>query len=133
MITVLCNGVFDVLHNGHLEHLRQAKGMGDRLIVAVTLDEFVNKGPGRPFNKWAERADMLRELRCVDDVIESRGAVLAVKSIRPTYFVKGMDYADGKHWTEDVEAACREVGTELRFTTTDKTSIDEIIRRALRD
>jgi bifunctional ADP-heptose synthase (sugar kinase/adenylyltransferase) len=104
--------------------------MGDRLIVSLTVDAWVKKGPGRPFNKWAERADMLRELRCVDEVIPTIGAVAAIREVRPTYFVKGMDYAEGKNWTEDVEAICREVGTELRFTTTDKTSIDQIMKRA---
>ena len=130
-IIVLASGCFDIPHPGHLEHLRQARGMGDRLIVALTLDEFVNKGPGRPRVKWPERAEMLREWRCVDEVIPARSSIEAIQSVRPTYFVKGIDYADGKHWTEDVEAICREVGTELRFTTTDKTSIDDIIKRAL--
>ena len=45
---VLCHGVFDVVHTGHLNYLKKAKELGDTLIVSVTSDKFVNKGPGRP-------------------------------------------------------------------------------------
>ena len=45
---VLCHGVFDVVHSGHLNYLKKAKELGDTLIVSVTSDKFVNKGPGRP-------------------------------------------------------------------------------------
>lgn len=131
MHIVLTNGCFDVFHIGHLEHLRQARSMGDKLIVALTHDEAVNKGPGKPVNKWAARAELLRELRCVDEVIGTSSAVTAIRLVRPTYFVKGVDYADGKHWTEDVNAACYEVGTTVRFTDTPKTSAAEIIRKAI--
>ena len=131
MKIVLANGCYDILHAGHVQHLKQARSMGDRLIVALTLDEFVNKGPGRPINKWHARAEVLRELRCVDEVIPTVGACSAIQAIRPTYFVKGIDYADGDRWTEAIEKTCEEVGTVLRFTDTPKQSVTEIIRKAL--
>jgi len=131
MIIVLANGCFDILHVGHVEHLQQAKKMGDILIVALTADENVNKGPGRPVNKWHDRMTVLRELRCVDVVIKSRSSMDALHLIKPNIFVKGIDYADGKHFTEDVAGTCEDLGVELRFTSTMKRSANDIIRKAL--
>ena len=130
-VIVLANGCYDVFHAGHLAHLKEARAMGDNLIVALTVDSWVKKGPGRPINKWADRAALLKELRCVDEVIPSIGAIQAISEVRPTIFVKGIDYADGRNWTEGVEAVCKELGVELRFTTTPKTSAAEIIRKAM--
>ena len=131
MIRVLASGCFDVLHFGHLEHLREARAMGDYLIVALTEDAFVNKGPGRPINHWPERAELLRELRCVDEVISARNSVEAIRATRPTIFVKGIDYALGDRFTEDVEGACKETGAELRFTSSAKRSATDIIKKAM--
>lgn len=132
MIKVLANGCFDVLHDGHLQHLREAREMGDCLIVSLTEDAHVNKGPGRPINCWSERAELLKELRCVDGVVPARNACEAIRWIRPTIFVKGIDYAGMDKFTEDVAAACKEVGAELRFTTSAKKSASEIIRKAMK-
>ena len=132
MIKVLANGCFDVLHHGHLEHLREARAMGDYLVVSLTEDAFVNKGEGRPINHWPERAEMLRELKCVDEVISTRNACEAIRSVRPTIFVKGIDYAGMDKFTEDVATACKEVGAELKFTTSAKKSASEIIRKAMK-
>lgn len=129
MRTVMVNGCFDILHRGHIEHLTHASYMGDRLIVALTTDAFVMKGPGRPINTWVDRAHVLFALKVVDDVIATNTAMDAIRLIKPTYFVKGIDYADGGSWTEDVEAACRETGTIIRFTSTPKRSVADIIRR----
>lgn len=130
MKVILCNGVFDILHIGHIEHLREARKMGDRLIVALTDDDYVRKGPGRPINCWQDRAELLRELRCVSEVIHSVGAVNAIRMVRPSVFVKGIDYADGKRFTEGVERACEMYRAELRFTSSPKRSAKEIIRKA---
>ena len=131
MHKVLANGCFDILHDGHLQHLREARAMGDYLVVALTEDAFVNKGPGRPINHWPERADLLRELRCVDAVIMARNACEAIRSVRPKIFVKGIDYSLGDKFTEDVPGACKEVGAELRFTSAPKQSAKEIITKAI--
>ena len=129
MLVVLCNGCFDVLHIGHLWHLREARKMGHRLIVALTRDEHVGKGGGRPFYPFAERAAMLAELRCVDKVIPANNAMEAIRTIRPTFFVKGIDYAGGDRFTEDVAAACAEVGAIIRYTSSPKRSAADIIRK----
>lgn len=129
MKIVLANGVFDILHIGHVEHLRQARSMGDFLIVSLTVDECVNKGPGRPIHTWEERASILRELRCVSSVFKTRNAVEAIHWIKPDIFVKGIDYAKGG-FTEDVKKACTETETLLCFTDTPKRSVTELIKRA---
>ena len=125
---VMVNGCFDILHRGHVEHLTHANYMGDRLVVALTNDAFVNKGPKRPVNTWADRAHVLLALHVVDDVIATNNAVDAIRLIKPTYFVKGIDYADGGSWTEAVEEACKETGTIIRFTDTPKRSVTDIIK-----
>jgi rfaE bifunctional protein nucleotidyltransferase chain/domain len=126
---VLANGVFDVLHVGHVEHLEEARKMGTRLIVSLTADESVNKGPGRPLYKWADRASVLRALRCVSEVIQTYSAVQAIRRVQPDIFCKGIDYAGMDRFTEDVVAACREVGAAIRFTSAPKQSVTEIIKR----
>src|SRR3990167_3938894 len=120
VIVVLCNGCFDIFHAGHLAHLKEARQLGDTLVVALTLDAYVNKGPGRPINLWDDRAELLRELRCVDRVIPTTSAVAAILYLRPSIFVKGVDYAGGLRFTEDVEGACKGAGAVLRYTTAPK-------------
>ena len=70
---VLAHGTFDLLHIGHLRHLREAKRHGTRLFVTITADAFVNKGPGRPIFSEHMRAEMLGALEFVDAV----GIILA--------------------------------------------------------
>lgn len=127
MRVILANGCFDVLHRGHIEHLREARAMGDILIVSLTMDEYVNK-PGRPINTWGDRASVLRELRCVGAVIPTPNAVSAIRNVRPAVFVKGIDYVGGK-FSEGVIEACLEVGAEIRYTKSEKLSSTEIIRK----
>ena len=93
---VQCHGVFDLLHPGHLAHLAEAKAQGDVLIVTITPDRFVNKGPGRPIFTQEHRAFMLAGLEVVDlvAVTDSPTAVNAITSIRPDVYVKGPDYID---------------------------------------
>ena len=69
---VLCHGVFDVVHTGHLNYLKKAKELGDTLIVSVTSDKFVNKGPGRPVFDINQRMNFLSELKFIDKVYESK-------------------------------------------------------------
>jgi rfaE bifunctional protein nucleotidyltransferase chain/domain len=128
MITVLANGCFDVLHVGHLKHLEAAKKLGDTLIVSLTLDEHVNKGPGLPIHTWEERAELLRGLRCVDEVVPSVDDCAAIRVIRPNVFVKGIDYEDSP-LLDAAKAACDEVGAILVVTQTPKWSSRAIVER----
>lgn len=93
---VMTNGVFDVLHVGHLRYLQAARELGDLLIVAVNDDDSVRrlKGPSRPLNKLGERLEMLAGLRCVDYVTafgEDTPARL-IGRVLPDLLVKGGDY-----------------------------------------
>ena len=119
---VHCHGVFDLLHPGHVKHFQAAKSKGDILIVTLTKDEYVNKGPGRPVFNHHLRAETIAALQCVDYVAinDWPTAVETIKKLRPHYFVKGSDYAQkqeditGKIYEE--EEAIRAVGGMLYFT-----------------
>ena len=95
---VFTNGVFDLLHPGHLRYLQQARDLGDVLIVGVNSDRSVraNKGPGRPITPELERVEILEALRCVDAVVvfddETPHAVIA--ALQPDVLVKGADWAE---------------------------------------
>ena len=67
-VVVLAHGTFDLMHLGHVRHLEAAKKEGDVLIVTLTSDRFVNKGPGRPIFTHFIRAEMIASLECVDHV-----------------------------------------------------------------
>lgn len=133
---VLVNGCFDLFHYGHLLHLEEAKKMGDRLVVSVTSDKYVNKGPGRPVFSEDQRAEVLKSLRCVDQVIIVDSSIEALKKIMPDIFVKGADYVVSfdervhnldKMRKEDVDF-CVDNGIEIKFTYTKKYSSTELIK-----
>lgn len=91
---VLCHGVFDVLHYGHIAHLNQAKNFGDILVVSITDDAFVNKGPDRPIFSSIIRAKTILNLEAVDFVIisKSQNALSVLGQIKPDIYVKDKEY-----------------------------------------
>lgn len=91
---VLCHGVFDVLHYGHISYLNTAKKFGDILVVSVTDDSFVSKGPDRPVFSALIRAKFLLNLEAVDFVIISKSpnAISVLSQIKPNYYVKDQEY-----------------------------------------
>jgi rfaE bifunctional protein nucleotidyltransferase chain/domain len=93
---VLAHGVFDLLHIGHIRHLKQASSHGDALVVTITSDAFVNKGPDRPVFRENLRAEALAALETVDYVAISDNATAesAIQNIRPDVYVKGVEYAE---------------------------------------
>jgi len=95
---VHCHGVFDLIHPGHIRHLSSAKKYGDILVVTITADEYVKKGPGRPIFKEDLRAEFLAALVHVDFVAinNSESAEEAIKKLKPDFYVKGPDYKDRK-------------------------------------
>lgn len=129
--TVLAHGCFDLLHLGHIRHLVEARKLGDRLVVSVTSDRYVNKGKGRPHFTEAERAEALSALSCVDDVKinDSPDAVLMIEHVKPAFYVKGIDYSE----IRDDAALAREgaavaaCGGEVVFTSTRKWSSTELL------
>lgn len=93
---VMAHGVFDLLHMGHVRHLEECRSFGDMLVVSLTPDRYVNKGPGRPVFGELMRAEMLAALANVDFVTinEDATAEPAIDAIRPSVYAKGPDYAD---------------------------------------
>lgn len=93
---VHAHGTFDLLHLGHVRHFQAARELGDVLVVTLTADRFVNKGPGRPVFSDAARAEMLASLEYVDWVAINYApdAVDAINQIRPSIYVKGQDYQE---------------------------------------
>ncbi|MEM7164849.1 MAG: PfkB family carbohydrate kinase [Planctomycetota bacterium] len=119
---VHCHGVFDLLHVGHLRHLEAARRFGDLLVVTVTPDAFVNKGPGRPAFSAESRAEALAALASVDFVAINRWptAVETIGMLRPHAYAKGSEYADKNADRTggiiDEEAALSGHGGRLVFT-----------------
>lgn len=117
-----CHGVFDLIHPGHIRHLAAAKKEGDVLIVTVTADAFVRKGPGRPIFNENLRAETLASFSTVDYVAINHAptATNCIKLLEPDIYVKGQDYIDK---TKDVtgkiseeEDAIKSVGGRIAFT-----------------
>jgi D-glycero-beta-D-manno-heptose 1-phosphate adenylyltransferase len=93
---VFTNGVFDLVHAGHVRYLREAAALGDVLVVGLNSDESVHsyKEPGRPIVPEAERAEVVAALEMVDYVVifGERTAETTVAELRPDVYVKGGDY-----------------------------------------
>lgn len=94
---VQCHGTFDLVHPGHVYHLEEARALGDLLVISVTGEAFVNKGPGRPYFNDRLRAHSLAALSCVDYVVvvPHPTAVEAIRCVRPAVYCKGKEYEDG--------------------------------------
>ncbi len=94
---VFTNGVFDILHAGHIDSLKRAKELGEYLVVALNTDASarkLGKGPNRPVNTLEDRAAVLGAIRFVDAVIEfdSDNPIPLIEQLRPEVYVKGGDY-----------------------------------------
>jgi rfaE bifunctional protein nucleotidyltransferase chain/domain len=91
---VQCHGTFDLIHPGHVYHLEEARELGDLLVVTVTAEKYVNKGPGRPYFNDVMRAKSLAALGCVDYVvlIPYPAAVEAIQCVKPHIYCKGREY-----------------------------------------
>ena len=106
---VFTNGVFDLLHPGHLRYLEAARAEGDALIVALNSDRSVraNKGPSRPVHAEADRAELVGALRCVDAVVifDEETPASVIRRLQPDVLVKGADWpADQIVGRDTVEA-----------------------------
>jgi len=133
----MCHGVFDVLHSGHIYHFRQAAELVDVLIVSITSDKFVNKGPGRPINILKERMATIAGIEYVDFVIESDflSSENNITLIRPNLYFKGDDYrsdSDGRNIDyagnlKAEKAALSNYGGEIYLTSEPVKSSSAII------
>jgi rfaE bifunctional protein nucleotidyltransferase chain/domain len=128
---VFTNGVFDLIHPGHVRYLRAARAEGDLLIVGVNSDRSVraNKGPDRPVMPEAERAEVLGALACVDAVVIFDEATPAeiIEAVEPDVLVKGADWpAHAIVGRETVEARG---GRVVRIPTEEGWSTSRILEK----
>ena len=128
---VFTNGVFDLLHPGHVRYLQDARKLGDALIVGVNSDRSVraNKGPERPITPEAERVEILAALDCVDAVaiFDEETPAEIIKRIQPDVLVKGADWGpDNIVGRDTVEARG---GRVVRMELSPGFSTTELIRK----
>ena len=122
---VLCHGVFDLLHIGHINYFKSAKKLGHILVVSITDDQFVNKGPGRPAFKINDRVKFLKEINCIDFICVSRDytAEKVIKFLKPNIYCKGKDYSTNKKNKKDLNLS-KEVkaikSVKGKFSTVDE-------------
>jgi rfaE bifunctional protein nucleotidyltransferase chain/domain len=115
---VFTNGVFDLLHVGHVRYLQAARALGDALLVAVNGDASVRalKGPTRPINAEDERAEVLAALACVDfvTIFHTERVTGLIREIRPQVYAKGGDYTIASLNPEE-RGALEAAGTEIHL------------------
>ncbi|MCF6314643.1 MAG: phosphoribosylglycinamide formyltransferase [Verrucomicrobiales bacterium] len=113
---VLTNGCFDLLHAGHVRYLKEARALGDALVVAVNADASVRalKGEGRPVHSAEDRAEILCALRAVDRVVvfDQARVTGVIEELRPQVYAKGGDYTV-ESLNDEERAALQEVGAEI--------------------
>lgn len=134
---VFTNGVFDILHPGHVRYLQAARGHGDILIVGLNSDASVrrNKGPERPINPQDERAEVLAALACVDavSIFDDDTPADIIRRVQPDVLVKGADWpADQIVGRDTVEARGGRVVLEPVEQGYSTTSLVERIRGSKR-
>ena len=131
----LCHGVFDLLHLGHIKHFEEAKKKVDILIVSVTDDRYVNKGPGRPSFNNLQRSEALSAINFIDYVVISSfpTAIKMLATIKPNIFFKGPDY---KNINKDITGQIKKEINVLKknkgkiyFTTSDKFSSSVLLKK----
>ena len=115
---VFTNGVFDLLHVGHVRYLQAARALGDALLVAVNGDASVRalKGPTRPINSEDDRAEVLAGLACVDfvTIFHTERVTDLIREIRPQVYAKGGDYTVASLNPEE-RGALEVAGSEIRI------------------
>lgn len=130
---VFTNGVYDLLHRGHVEYLEEARALGDRLVVGVNSDASVRrlKGPTRPIVPQDERAELIAALACVDLalVFDDDTPLALIEAVVPDVLVKGAD------WAEDAIVGAEFVrsrgGTVRRIAVREGLSTSAIVKRIL--
>jgi D-beta-D-heptose 7-phosphate kinase/D-beta-D-heptose 1-phosphate adenosyltransferase len=128
---VFTNGVFDLLHPGHVRYLQEARALGDALVVAINSDRSTraNKGPGRPIVPERERAEVLLALGCVDavTVFDEETPHAIVRLVQPDVLVKGADWGPDNIVGRDVVEA--RGGRVVRVDLAPGFSTTELVRK----
>ncbi len=118
---VLCHGCFDLMHPGHIKHFQAAKKMGDVLVVTVTPDIYVDKGPGRPVFNQDLRVSSVAALECVNYAVVNKWktAEELLRLLKPDIYVKGQEFEKLEDKTGKIQGeydVVKKIGAELRFT-----------------
>ncbi len=134
---VLCHGVFDLVHPGHIIHFEEAKKLGDVLVVSITAAKYVRKGPGRPYFNDEMRLKFLSAIACIDYVILSEGYTVddIIETVEPDLYVKGEEYRQAEDditgkISEEVELVRRH-GGDIAYTGGQVFSSTKLINHAL--
>lgn len=132
----MVHGVFDIIHYGHMLYFKEAKSKVDHLIVSITSDRFVNKGPGKPIFNLKKRIEVLRSIKYVDEVVVSnhKTAVNNLEIIKPDFYIKGKDY---KNLKDDLsrqifveKKTVEKYGGKILFTNSELYSSSSIANNA---
>ncbi|MBR5336530.1 MAG: adenylyltransferase/cytidyltransferase family protein [Lachnospiraceae bacterium] len=132
---VLCHGVFDLLHLGHIEHFIDAKKHGDVLVVSITAAEYVNKGPGRPYFNDDQRLEFLSNLEIVDYCLLSESVTVhdIVECVQPDVYAKGKEYEkESNDISENIGSEVEIVhryGGEVYYTEGEVHSSSKLLNR----
>tara|TARA_B100000315_G_C14341642_1_gene479863 strand:+ start:90 stop:566 length:477 start_codon:yes stop_codon:yes gene_type:complete len=118
---VHCHGCFDMMHPGHIKYFQASKEMGDVLVVTVTPDQFVDKGPDRPVFDQNLRAESIAALESVDYVAVNLWPTVeeTLRLLLPNYYVKGQEFEKLQDKTGKIQKEAevvREIKAEMRFT-----------------
>ena len=129
-----CHGCFDLMHPGHIKHFQAAKNIGDILIVTLTPDKYVDKGPGRPVFSQNLRAESIAALECVDYVAVNKWptAVETLRFLKPDYYIKGQEFENLEDKTGKIQRekeVVKEIGAEMRFTNEIVFSSTELLNK----
>jgi len=116
-----CHGCFDLMHPGHIKYFQAAKMMGDVLVVTISPDRFVDKGPDRPVFNEDLRSESIAALECVDYVAINKWSTAeeTLRLIRPDIYVKGQEFENMEDKTGKIQKeveVIKEIGAEIRFT-----------------
>ena len=132
---VLCHGVFDLVHIGHINHFRAAKSFGDFLVVSITKDKFIKKSiKGTLFNE-KQRLSYLSNLHLIDALVlsDEESSIDIIKLVKPKVYVKGIDYKENK--LDDTKKIYLEkkmvekFGGLIKYTNEDAFSSSSIINQ----
>jgi rfaE bifunctional protein nucleotidyltransferase chain/domain len=128
---VFTNGVFDLLHPGHVRYLQRARELGDALFVGLNGDASVkrNKGPQRPINPQSERAELLAALDCVDGVVvfDQDTPAEIIRALQPDVLVKGADWGEDRIVGRDTVEA--RGGRVVRITVEEGHSTSALVNK----
>jgi len=118
---VHCHGCFDLMHPGHIKYFQAAKEMGDVLVVTVTPDQFVDKGPGRPVFNQTLRVESIAALECVDYVAINKWSTAeeTLRLLKPDFYVKGQEFQNLEDKTGKIQKendVVSQIGAKLAFT-----------------